>query len=154
MLLRSSSSFVVRLDSILFAESWPRLSSIPISAKPSIAEPSLLSKTNRNSAHTRLNRILPPPQPGRKATTMVRRDSQHILLQSVFFFFLQCFFVVMRLYTVFVFVATAFAQSPNCPTGQSLVQQAEGFEACTYVDTTGHKTICYGFNLEVQCLLL
>jgi len=29
----------------------------------------------------------------------------------------------------------------------SLIEQAEGYRDCTYVDTTGHKTICYGFNL-------
>jgi lysozyme len=36
----------------------------------------------------------------------------------------------------------------NCPNAQQLIAQAEGFRQCTYTDTTGHKTICYGFNLD------
>lgn len=38
----------------------------------------------------------------------------------------------------------------SCPSALSLVQQAEGYKGCTYVDTTGHKTICYGFNLDAS----
>ena len=38
----------------------------------------------------------------------------------------------------------------NCPTAQQLIASAEGYRACTYVDTTGHKTICYGFNLDAS----
>ncbi len=35
----------------------------------------------------------------------------------------------------------------GCESAISLIEQAEGYRDCTYVDTTGHKTICYGFNL-------
>eukprot|EP01147_Barroeca_monosierra_P000741 gene741-4033_t len=37
-----------------------------------------------------------------------------------------------------------------CQSATELIKQAEGFRACTYVDTTGHKTICYGFNLDAS----
>ena len=40
--------------------------------------------------------------------------------------------------------ATAFA----CDSAQSLIEQAEGFRSCVYKDTTGHPTICYGYNLD------
>lgn len=36
----------------------------------------------------------------------------------------------------------------GCASAISLIEQGEGYRDCTYVDTTGHKTICYGFNLE------
>ena len=29
-----------------------------------------------------------------------------------------------------------------------LIKQGEGFKLCTYKDTMGIKTVCYGFNLE------
>ena len=29
-----------------------------------------------------------------------------------------------------------------------LIKQGEGFRSCTYKDTMGIKTVCYGFNLE------
>eukprot|EP00041_Stephanoeca_diplocostata_P004516 m.46477 g.46477 ORF g.46477 m.46477 type:complete len:201 (-) comp15162_c0_seq1:546-1148(-) len=35
-----------------------------------------------------------------------------------------------------------------CQSALSLIEQAEGYRDCTYVDTTGHKTICYGYNLD------
>ena len=34
-----------------------------------------------------------------------------------------------------------------CESATALIEAAEGYRDCTYVDTTGHKTICYGFNL-------
>jgi len=38
----------------------------------------------------------------------------------------------------------------GCESAISLIEQAEGYRDCTYVDTTGHKTICYGFNLATS----
>ena len=29
-----------------------------------------------------------------------------------------------------------------------LIKQGEGYRQCTYTDTKGIKTVCYGFNLE------
>ena len=29
-----------------------------------------------------------------------------------------------------------------------LIKQGEGFRSCTYKDSLGIKTVCYGFNLE------
>ena len=49
---------------------------------------------------------------------------------------------------VLALLGCARAQEANCASALSLIEEAEGFRACTYVDTTGHKTICYGFNLE------
>ena len=37
-----------------------------------------------------------------------------------------------------------------CESATSLIESAEGYRDCTYVDTTGHKTICYGFNLAAN----
>jgi lysozyme len=42
----------------------------------------------------------------------------------------------------------AVPPSTNCESATDLIMAAEGLRLCTYVDTTGHKTICYGFNLE------
>ena len=36
----------------------------------------------------------------------------------------------------------------SCPSDTSLIKSAEGLELCTYTDTTGHPTICYGYNLD------
>ena len=36
----------------------------------------------------------------------------------------------------------------TCQSDESLIKQAEGFRSCKYVDTTGNRTICYGYNLE------
>jgi lysozyme len=47
-------------------------------------------------------------------------------------------------------VAKPVGNTSNCETANQLIAEAEGFRACTYVDTTGHKTICYGFNLETS----
>lgn len=44
----------------------------------------------------------------------------------------------------------ALSATGNCPTATDLITSAEGLKLCTYVDTTGHKTICYGFNLETS----
>ena len=35
-----------------------------------------------------------------------------------------------------------------CQSASYLIQEAEGFRACPYEDTTGHLTVCYGFNLQ------
>jgi GH24 family phage-related lysozyme (muramidase) len=44
----------------------------------------------------------------------------------------------------------AVSNSLACESALSLIEKAEGFRACTYTDTTGHKTICYGFNLATS----
>ena len=36
----------------------------------------------------------------------------------------------------------------GCSSAQELVERHEGYRSCEYVDTTGHRTICFGFNLE------
>ena len=46
--------------------------------------------------------------------------------------------------------AHAHAAPANCESAVDLIMAAEGLRLCTYVDTTGHKTICYGFNLETS----
>ena len=33
-------------------------------------------------------------------------------------------------------------------TDTTLIKLGEGFRSCTYKDTLGIKTVCYGFNLE------
>ena len=35
-----------------------------------------------------------------------------------------------------------------CKTDTELIKEGEGLRKCEYVDTTGNKTVCYGFNLE------
>lgn len=48
----------------------------------------------------------------------------------------------------------AFATyAAGCQSATTLIQNAEGFRACTYVDTTGHKTICYGVLFPCHLLL-
>ncbi|EDQ86225.1 uncharacterized protein MONBRDRAFT_38498 [Monosiga brevicollis MX1] len=42
------------------------------------------------------------------------------------------------------------AAASACESALDLIKSAEGFRSCTYVDTTGHKTICYGFNLDAS----
>ena len=44
-------------------------------------------------------------------------------------------------------------QDFTAPYGKSytdveLIKEGEGYRACTYLDTVGIKTVCYGFNLE------
>ena len=36
----------------------------------------------------------------------------------------------------------------TCPTDLALIQQAEGFRSCKYLDSVGVPTICYGYNLQ------
>uniref|UniRef100_A0A7S3DI38 Lysozyme n=1 Tax=Palpitomonas bilix TaxID=652834 RepID=A0A7S3DI38_9EUKA len=36
----------------------------------------------------------------------------------------------------------------NCPSAHDLIEQHEGVRDCVYVDTTGHKTIGVGYNLD------
>merc|ERR1712083_277769 len=38
----------------------------------------------------------------------------------------------------------------KCQTDTELIKQGEGLELCEYMDTTGNRTICYGFNLETM----
>ena len=42
----------------------------------------------------------------------------------------------------------AVAGALACDSAMTLIEQAEGFRACEYMDTTGHRTVCYGFNLD------
>ena len=46
-------------------------------------------------------------------------------------------------------VAT-FAAASSCQSDTSLIKEGDGYRSCVYTDTTGNKTICYGFNLEVS----
>ena len=39
-------------------------------------------------------------------------------------------------------------QLQTCPTDLALIQQAEGFRSCKYLDSVGVPTICYGYNLQ------
>uniref|UniRef100_A0A7S2U3G1 Uncharacterized protein n=1 Tax=Lotharella oceanica TaxID=641309 RepID=A0A7S2U3G1_9EUKA len=48
-----------------------------------------------------------------------------------------------------IFAAVLFASSAQaCRSDQDLIEEAEGFRSCVYTDTTGHPTICYGYNLD------
>ena len=40
--------------------------------------------------------------------------------------------------------------SAKCQTDTQLIEDGEGLELCEYVDTTGNRTVCYGFNLETS----
>ena len=40
------------------------------------------------------------------------------------------------------------AAASACPSATELIEKHEGLELCVYTDTTGHLTICYGFNLD------
>ena len=39
----------------------------------------------------------------------------------------------------------------GCYSDTDLIKMSEGFRACEYKDTTGHSTICYGYNLNRSC---
>ena len=48
-----------------------------------------------------------------------------------------------------ILVAMMMVGSASAYTSDTdLIKQGEGFRACTYKDTKGIKTVCYGFNLE------
>lgn len=47
-------------------------------------------------------------------------------------------------------VAAATRPAMACQSATALIKAAEGYRPCTYKDTTGHKTICYGFNLDAS----
>eukprot|EP00049_Salpingoeca_infusionum_P024209 m.15227 g.15227 ORF g.15227 m.15227 type:complete len:169 (-) comp6536_c0_seq1:154-660(-) len=49
-----------------------------------------------------------------------------------------------------IVLASVLAVATACQSALDLIKAAEGFRACEYVDTTGHKTICYGFNLDAS----
>lgn len=53
-------------------------------------------------------------------------------------------------------VLALVAAALGCQDATTLIKNAEGFRACTYVDTTGHKTICYGIypRFTSHCLRL
>merc|ERR1712147_186161 len=36
----------------------------------------------------------------------------------------------------------------GCYSDTDLIKMSEGYRACTYLDTMGIKTVCYGYNLE------
>jgi len=48
----------------------------------------------------------------------------------------------------FVVALSVLAVAYACDDAMTLIEEAEGLELCEYVDTTGHPTICYGFNLD------
>ena len=41
--------------------------------------------------------------------------------------------------------------SNGCQSDTDLIKISEGFRSCTYKDSVGIKTICYGYNLERSC---
>lgn len=45
-------------------------------------------------------------------------------------------------------LAAAIAIVAGCRTDLSLVEEAEGLRLCTYKDTMGIPTVCYGYNLH------
>ena len=47
-------------------------------------------------------------------------------------------------------LAALVASASACSSATSLIEQAEGLRLCEYVDTTGHPTVCYGFNLDAS----
>ena len=52
------------------------------------------------------------------------------------------------------FPTERFIDGPDangCYSDTDLIKMSEGYRACEYVDTTGHKTVCYGYNLERSC---
>eukprot|EP00500_Bicosoecida_sp_ms1_P001776 CAMPEP_0203815028 /NCGR_PEP_ID=MMETSP0115-20131106/7445_1 /ASSEMBLY_ACC=CAM_ASM_000227 /TAXON_ID=33651 /ORGANISM="Bicosoecid sp, Strain ms1" /LENGTH=367 /DNA_ID=CAMNT_0050723917 /DNA_START=75 /DNA_END=1175 /DNA_ORIENTATION=- len=53
-----------------------------------------------------------------------------------------------RALTAFVALAALLAGAQACSSAMDLIKQAEGYRSCEYMDTTGHRTICYGFNLD------
>ena len=38
----------------------------------------------------------------------------------------------------------------SCSTAEELIKVGEGLLHCQYIDTTRHRSICYGFNLEAE----
>ena len=50
-------------------------------------------------------------------------------------------------YTLFSSALIAIA-SASCKSDIQLIEQGEGLRLCEYMDTTGNRTVCYGFNLE------
>ena len=49
------------------------------------------------------------------------------------------------------FTATLLAiANARCQSDIQLIEQGEGLELCEYMDTTGNRTVCYGFNLETS----
>lgn len=57
-------------------------------------------------------------------------------------------FFTKYLYISLYLMATFFVIVSSCPDVKSLISTHEGDEQCVYTDTTGHKTIGIGFNLE------
>ena len=51
---------------------------------------------------------------------------------------------MFKLATVLLSAATVSAWQSDV----DLIKSAEGYRSCTYKDTKGIKTVCYGFNLE------
>mmetsp|Transcript_31399 Transcript_31399/g.50989 ORF Transcript_31399/g.50989 Transcript_31399/m.50989 type:complete len:96 (-) Transcript_31399:738-1025(-) len=52
------------------------------------------------------------------------------------------------LYFTLAALLSASQVATACQSAQSLIEAAEGFRSCVYTDTTGHPTICYGYNLD------
>ena len=45
-------------------------------------------------------------------------------------------------------IAALVATTSAYQSDVALIKQGEGFRSCTYKDTMGIKTVCYGFNLQ------
>ena len=45
-------------------------------------------------------------------------------------------------------LSLAAVVAARCQTDIELIKEGEGLNKCAYTDTTGHKTVCYGFNLD------
>mmetsp|Transcript_16477 Transcript_16477/g.23098 ORF Transcript_16477/g.23098 Transcript_16477/m.23098 type:complete len:217 (-) Transcript_16477:371-1021(-) len=52
------------------------------------------------------------------------------------------------LYLTLAVLLSAPHAAKACQSAQSLIEAAEGFRSCVYTDTTGHPTVCYGYNLD------
>ena len=50
----------------------------------------------------------------------------------------------------FTLTASLVAFAYACKTDTQLIEQGEGLRKCEYMDTTGNRTVCYGFNLETS----
>ena len=50
----------------------------------------------------------------------------------------------------FFFTTLLAIANARCQSDTQLIEQGEGLELCEYMDTTGNRTVCYGFNLETS----
>ena len=52
--------------------------------------------------------------------------------------------------TFVITLGLAAIASSKCETDTQLIKEGEGLRLCEYMDTTGNRTVCYGFNLETS----